>query len=296
MQQACKYLYAPSFFFGFIGLAAWLVSAQQMAPWLLIPLFLAAVSTSFAAEAWLAYDPAWNRACGDSHRDVAHGLVNETLNALGICVVPAIASLMPFAGLWPDRWPFGLQLLMAIVVADIGLTLAHYLSHRVSLLWRLHAVHHSVQRMYGFNGLMKHPLHQAIEAAAGISPLLLVGMPVSVAAVLAFAISIQLLLQHANVDMQLGPLCKVFAWAPLHRFHHMKYGAAGDVNFGLFFNLWDRLLGTNFDARNYSMTSHDLGIGSRPDYPGRYLAQIIEPFKPENTVPSPPAPPELIRH
>ncbi|MGK5048537.1 hypothetical protein ACQ4WP_21975 [Janthinobacterium sp. GB4P2] len=40
----------------------------------------------------------------------------------------------------------------------------------------------------------------------------------------------------------------VFAWAALHRFHHMKYGTAGDVNFSLFFTCRDRLLGTAFDA------------------------------------------------
>ena len=63
-------------------------------------------------------------------------------------------------------------------------------------------------------------------------PLLLLGLPMPVAAVLAFAIAIQLLLQHSNVDMRPGVLGRVMAWAPLHRFHHMRYGTAGDVNFG----------------------------------------------------------------
>ena len=82
-------------------------------------------------------------------------------------------------------------------------------------------------------------------------PLLLLGIPERVMAVLAFAVAVQLLLQHANVDMRMGPLRHVFAWAPLHRFHHMKYGTAGDVNFGLFLTCWDRLLGTCFDAPDY---------------------------------------------
>ena len=63
------------------------------------------------------------------------------------------------------------QLLLALPVADLGITLVHYASHRLPLLWRLHAVHHSVTRMYGFNGLMKHPLHQAAEAVGGVLPL-----------------------------------------------------------------------------------------------------------------------------
>ncbi|MFX5594961.1 sterol desaturase family protein, partial [Acinetobacter baumannii] len=90
-------------------------------------------------------------------------------------------------------------------------------SHRSALLGRLHAVHHSVQRLYGFNGLMKHPLHLGLEALGGTLPLWLRGVPQTVAALLAFAIGIQLLLQHSNVDMRIGGLRHVFAWAPLHR-------------------------------------------------------------------------------
>jgi sterol desaturase/sphingolipid hydroxylase (fatty acid hydroxylase superfamily) len=149
--------------------------------------------------------------------------------------------------------------------------------------------------MYGFNGLMKHPLHQMLEAAAGVVPLLLLGMPVTVAAALAFAIAIQLQLQHSNVDMRLGPLRYVFAWAPLHRFHHIKYGTSGDVNFGLFFNVWDRLLCTDFDDADYPIDSDDLGIGSQPDYPSGYRAQLLEPFRERPKQPVPPTPPGLPR-
>lgn len=290
MRRLGQTLFAPSFFFGFIGLAVWLVAHRHTSLGWLIPLFVVAIGLSRAAEAWLAYDPGWNTDRGDSQRDIAHGFVNESLNALGLCAIPALAALMPFRGLWPGEWHFGLQVLLATVVADIGITLMHWASHKLPVLWHLHAVHHSVQRMYGFNGLMKHPLHQSLEAMAGVAPLLLCGMPAPVAAVLTFAISVELLLQHSNVDMRLGPLRKVFAWAPLHRFHHIKYGTAGDVNFGLFFNLWDYLLGTAFDNPHYAIGSKDLGIGSRPDYPSGYLAQLLEPLRAENTVASPSAP------
>ena len=134
--------------------------------------------------------------------------------------------------------------MVAIIVADAGITIAHYLSHRLHWLWRFHAVHHSVERLYGFNGFMKHPIHQAIETTAGVTPLLLMGMPFEVGALLGFSVAIQLLLQHSNVDMQIGPLKYVFAFAPIHRFHHQRDGRTGNVNFGLFTTIWDRLLGT----------------------------------------------------
>ncbi|MDH4569312.1 sterol desaturase family protein [Pseudomonas sp. BN414] len=287
MRPLFAWLYSPLFLFGFLALALW-TTAQHSPYWLVVFLVLA-IALSFLAEAWLPYEPQWNRPRGDLLRDGLHALFNETLNLLGIAAIPLAAAWIPNAGVWPHHWPLPLQLLLAILIADFGVTLMHYLSHRIEPLWRLHAVHHSVQRMYGFNGLMKHPLHQTVEALAGTAPLLLMGMPLPVAALLAFAIALQLLLQHSNVDMRIGPLRHLFAWAPVHRFHHMKYGRAGDVNFALFFCFWDRLLGTAFHSE-YRMGVDDLGIGSRPDYPCDYLAQMAEPFRAQDHGASPEAP------
>lgn len=273
MKRLVAWLYAPVFLVGFLAWGLW-------KPGWLVVVFATAVAVSFVMEQWLPYQPQWNRSLGDRRRDTLHALVNESLNAMGLLILPGLTALLAFEGIWPRDWPVWAQLLLSIVLADAGITLMHYASHRVAPLWRLHAVHHSVQRLYGFNGLMKHPLHQMLEATAGLLPLVLLGIPVEVAQLLALAIAIQLLLQHSNVDMRLGPLRWVFAWAPVHRFHHMKYGRAGDVNFGLFFNLWDWLLGTAFYREHYHMGLGDLGIGSRPDFPVAYAAQLRDPFMP----------------
>ena len=273
-----RYLYAPAFFFGFIGLALYLVGEGVSLVCLpaLLPL---AILLAFLAERLRPYRTAWNESHGDGVRDLLHALVNETLNVLGIAAIPLVALWLPDFGGWPSDWPLALQLLAALLIADLGITLVHYASHRSPLLWRLHAVHHSVTRMYGFNGLMKHPLHQMLEALGGTLPLLVLGIPVEVAALLAFAVAIQLLLQHSNVDMRIGALRHLFAWAPLHRLHHLKYGTTGDVNFALFFSFWDRLLGTALYLPDYRLAEDDLGIGDRPDYPVGYLAQLAEPFR-----------------
>ncbi|WP_277758941.1 sterol desaturase family protein [Pseudomonas sp. A34-9] len=276
MKRLIAGLYAPLFWGGFIGLGVWLAEASTL--WLL-PLFLAALVVSFMAEWALPYEVHWNRAADDRRRDILHALVNEALSALGLLALPGLVAVLAIDGVWPRGWPLWLQLGLAIVIADAGISLMHYASHRVSWLWRLHAVHHSVERLYGFNGLMKHPLHQLLEASAGLLPLLVLGIPLQVATLLAFAIAIQLLLQHSNVDMRIGFLRRIFAWAPLHRFHHMKYGRAGDVNFGLFFTVWDRLLGTGFYTESYRIGQGDLGIGSRPDFPRDYVAQLLDPFE-----------------
>lgn len=278
MRGLLKLAYAPAMLMGFIGGAIWLVATGRP-HWVLAPLLLVAILLSFLAERAAPYEPDWNRDQGDSGRDVLHALVNEASYGLSLALVPALTLLAPFPGLWPHAWPLWLQVLMAIVVADAGITLAHYLSHKVEWLWRFHAVHHSVQRLYGFNGLMKHPLHQAVETTAGATPLILAGMPLEVGVLLGFAVAIQLLLQHSNVDMRIGPLRHVLALAPVHRFHHQRDGHLGDVNFGLFTTVWDRLLGTAMYDAGRRIGRGEVGIGDRPDYPVGYAAQLVEPFR-----------------
>lgn len=278
VTHSIRYGYVPLLLVGVNGTGIALAGHGASKVWLLA-LLAAAIGASFLAERLLPYAPEWNAPQADRRRDVVHAAVNETLILISLAALPALAAIVTVADVWPTSAPFWLQVLLAVLVADAGITLVHYASHKVGLLWRFHAVHHSVKRFYGFNGLMKHPLHQSVELTAGIAPLLIVGLPVDVAAALALAVAVQLLLQHSNADYRVGPLRYVLALNEGHRFHHLKWGGVGDVNFGLFTLVWDRLLGTyTFDPERRFSTD-DLGMAAKPFYPAGYLAQLAEPFR-----------------
>ncbi|MGF0315646.1 sterol desaturase family protein [Nocardia fluminea] len=272
-----RYGFVPLMLIGINGVGIALTASGANKAWLLA-LLVTAIALSFAAERLLPYHDAWNTPAGDAGRDTTHTFVNETLILASVAAIPALAALIPGDGIWPSNWPFLVQVLIAILVADLGITLTHYASHKIGVLWRFHAVHHSLTRFYGLNGLMKHPLHQTIEMTAGVTPLLLIGIPVPVAAALSLAVAVQLLLQHSNTDYRVGPFKHLLALNEGHRFHHLKWAGIGDVNFGLFTLLWDHLLRTySYDpARRFS--SADLGMAAKPDYPVSYLAQLVEPF------------------
>jgi sterol desaturase/sphingolipid hydroxylase (fatty acid hydroxylase superfamily) len=207
----------------------------------------------------IAYDSSWNHDRSDSTRDRIHVAVNETLILASVAAIPALAAIVPAPGIWPSSWPFVLQVLTAILIADLGITAVHLACHKIDVLWRFHAVHHSITRFYGLNGLMKHPLHQTVEMAAGVAPLILIGLPVNVASVLALAVAIQLLLQHSNADYRIGPAKHVLALNEGHRFHHLKWAGVGDVNFGLFTLIWDHLMRTySYDPTRRSALPHQL--------------------------------------
>ena len=270
--------FVPFVLLGGNALALTLVSMGAHHVWL-AALIVGVIFVSFLVERLIPYNPDWNLSHQDRWRDRVHFVVNEGANFLSILGLPFLAALLPNFGVWPSHWPLWGQLLLAIGIVDFGITMAHFASHRINWLWRFHAVHHSVKRMYGFNGLMKHPLHQLIEGVCGVLPIILLGVQQDVAWLLVVAIALQLLLQHSNADVRVGPFKYVLALAPAHRFHHLNSAREGDVNFGLFTMVWDWLLGTASFDPNRTFTSDDLGIEGEPDYPTDYWSQLIRPFK-----------------
>lgn len=270
--------YAPLLLIGINGAAIHAISTEDR-PWLPALLLVGAVVVSFGAERVVPYNIEWNHSHGDRSRDFVHAIVNEASAWAGLLLLPLVTSFTANAGTWPSSWPFVLQVVLGVVVLDAGVTLAHFASHRWGFLWRFHAVHHSVRRMYGLNGLMKHPIHQTIETMAGTVPLIAIGLPTDVALALVFLVATQLLLQHSNVDYTLGPLRTWIATNEVHRFHHQSDPDRGDVNFGLFSTIWDRLLGTLHYEQRARFETSELGIADRPDYPASYAAQLIEPFR-----------------
>jgi sterol desaturase/sphingolipid hydroxylase (fatty acid hydroxylase superfamily) len=275
-----RYLYVPTLLLGLNGFAVYLIAQGYRYVFVFLLLF-AAIGLSFLMERVLPYEKIWNQAHDDAGKDVAHGIVYAIANLITLCVFILISSiLLPEWRLWPQALPIVVQLLLAILIVDCTMTIIHYWSHRVNWLWRLHAVHHGVHRLYGFNGFIRHPLHQVLDIVVGTLPLVLLGLSVPLAVLLGFAIALQLIVQHANVDYALGPLQKLLAIGPVHRLHHVNWAGEGDVNFGLFFTVWDRLLGTfQLPLRRWPRIG-DIGIQDCPHFPQVYLRQLKLPFDP----------------
>jgi len=286
LRALVRYGYAPIMMLGLTAVAYLIVAELVVArgeTWayvLLIPLRAVAYLIAFGAERIAPFFDDWNdhQEHGDNKTTFFHIVVYEYQSTVGVLLIPVICWLFPFQGLWPTHWPMWGQVLMAFVISDFGFMAMHYLSHRYAPLWRLHAVHHGVGRLYGFNGVLRHPLHQVIDMVIANMPLVIIGMPVPVAAVLAFIISITLIVQHSNVDARLGPLQKHFSIGRIHHLHHVNWGTEGDCNFGLLLTLWDRMFGTFQEAPSRPITPKDMGIDEVPEFPKGYVEQFLFPI------------------
>lgn len=277
VRTAVRYGYAPFMMFGLIGAGYVVVAYDHSYAWLGAILATALVA-AFAAEHVSPWHSEWNEPHGDDTANLFHLVVYEFSNVTGVLLIPFITWLFPFQGLWPAEWPILAQFLLAFVIADASFMGVHYLSHRTPLLWRLHAVHHGPSRLYGFNGIIRHPLHQSIDMIIGTAPLVIMGMPVPVAILLGLAISITLIVQHSNVSYILGPLEKHLAIGKIHHLHHVNWGPEGDCNFGLFFTHWDRLFGTFKPEPPRPIRAGDIGVDELPNFPKSFWEQLILPF------------------
>lgn len=275
-----QYFYVPTMLIGLPATAIAIVAGGHSYLWL-APLLGLALALAFAAEKIAPYFDAWNDHDdhGDTNANIWHTLAYETSTVNGVLLIPVITWLFPFQGIWPTQWPLVAQLIMAFLIADLAFMLIHYFSHRFAPLWRLHAVHHGVGRLYGFNGIVRHPLHQSLDMVLGTAPLVIMGMPVDVAVLLAFLISVTLIVQHSNVEAKLGPFEGHLSIGRLHHLHHVNWGTEGDCNFGLFLTLWDKLLGTFNPNPSRPITERDMGIDEVPNFPRQsFVEQMIFPF------------------
>lgn len=242
-----------------------------------IPVTVAIVlAMTFLAERVAPYATTWNNRGPPSFgADAISAAVSEALTVVGVMAAPLAAGWFSLS-VWPTDAPQMVRLLVAVAVLDAGVTIAHWWSHRRMALWRFHAVHHSADRLYGLNGLMKHPVHLVFETTVGMAPLVVIGIDTATAAALAGLVAVQLVLQHANVDYRVGRLGNWLAWNTGHRLHHIADDVDGNVNFGLFTLVWDRLLGT-YRRPDPSGSVPTVGLAGHVA-PSRYLQQLAMPW------------------
>lgn len=232
-------------------------------------------------ERLLPYEQDWLHDHGDLRADVLHGIANLVLLAGTAYLLHALRGHLPVASLWPRHWPGALQLLLAGVIVDVGLYAMHRLSHRYAWAWRLHATHHSAERLYWLNGERRHPLSALLMAGPGLGAAVALGAPPQVLSAWLALLSVQLAFQHANLDYRVGPLRRWLGVAEVHRWHHKREYEDAQVNFGEFFVVWDRLFGT-FHDRPEPLGADAVGLREEV-MPSGYLAQLAWPFRSTRT-------------
>lgn len=189
----------------------------------------------------------------------------------------ALSGLLqhPPAGLWPHAWPFGVQAVLMILVADGLRYWLHVAAHRYPPLWRLHAVHHSPRNLYWLNVARFHPLEKSLHYLLDSLPFVLLGVHQEVIGLYLVFYALNGFLQHCNIALRLGWLNYLVSGPELHRWHHSRLPTESAVNFGNNLIVWDLLFGTRYLPEQ--RTVHDVGLLNR-SYPESIGQQLKAPF------------------
>jgi sterol desaturase/sphingolipid hydroxylase (fatty acid hydroxylase superfamily) len=176
---------------------------------------------------------------------------------------------------------------LAVVGIDAVDWLTHYGNHRVTALWRLHAVHHSQEELSILTTYRAHPLVHVSFLISAI-PILAVEANAATPTAVFTAYACLGALPHANVRWTYGPVGRLLISPAYHRLHHAATGRL-DINLGTVFPFWDMLARRAvFPARQSLRQIGVTGLagrpvpveqaGARPQFAQTMLSQLAEPF------------------
>ena len=270
---------------GAVGGAAWLMArgtSVGAAVAIAIPCGYAAIAV---LERLLPYREEWLRSHGDIGLDgawfVTNGVAYRLLEPPALAAATVVGgwlSARAGMGLWPAAAPLALQLVLALIVAELFEYWAHRLMHETELLWRFHAIHHSAPRLYWLNAVRFHPIDYLLLGVCKLVPLAVLGAPASVMGLVNVFSAVHGSYKHSNIPVKLGPLNWVFSMAELHRWHHSRDVREANRNYGGNLALWDVVFGTRFLPSDRPPPI-DVGLADRPAFPLGYFAQLTLPFR-----------------
>lgn len=298
VRDRFAWLTFPVLMGGFVALAVWgLERGYDPASWG-AALAVANFFVILGVEQLLPRDPAMNVFRDrQSWNDMGHGLLLATLarplgGALSVGGIAFLATLRGSLSLdapWPAHWPFALQFVAGFAVWSFSDYWIHRSLHNFDRLWWFHAIHHDTPQMHILKSGRLHFGEEVLNAVLKPVPLLLLGAPPDVMALLGMWIVFDGNLVHSNIAQRFPSWAHYFApTVQLHNLHHARDRRHQDSNYSGSTAVWDVLFGTfSHPDRN---PLGPLGLDRSPVPPG-FLAQVAFPFRAQRSAPADGAPP-----
>lgn len=157
---------------------------------------------------------------------------------------------------------YGVPYLLFSIVAliflhDTYFYWTHRLMHHPLLFKSIHLVHHKSTNPSPWAAFSFHPYEAVIEA--GIVPLVILFLPVHTTALVVFFFYSNFLNVLGHLSFELFPkgfienrILRLHNSTTHHNMHHKYF----NCNYGLYFNIWDRIMGTNHE--NYFDTFREV--------------------------------------
>lgn len=149
----------------------------------------------------------------------------------------------------------------------------HRLSHRFSLWYALHAVHHAQRQMTFWSDDRNHIIDEIISFLWFMAVGLLIGIPPLQFPLLILMLRFVESFSHANIRASFGAIGNRLLVSPqFHRTHHaLRAAGQRSCNYSAVFPIWDILFGTADFTRTFASTGDPTAPEAMAS--GGYLAQ-----------------------
>ena len=149
-----------------------------------------------------------------------------------------LRSHMPLAWTEPvHRWPFGIQVLAALLLAETWIYVFHRLSHQWDFLWKFHRLHHTLEDMTWSASSRQHPVDFLLIIVGANIPAMLLGIDLRSIGLFLVLERLYTVFLHSNLPLHWGWFARVVASPRLHRHHHQPHGHRS--NYAGFLSLLD---------------------------------------------------------
>lgn len=177
---------------------------------------------------------------------------------------------------WLNRNTIIVQVILLIFISDFGRYWLHRFFHESPSLWKFHAVHHSVKKLYWWNVGRFHPIDKLTVLCFESLLFLYLGATPYLIALYYIFYSVNGFLQHSNIDIRLGLFNKLISGPEQHRYHHSDIPKEANNNYGNKVSVFDILFGTYYLPDLNGPSQYGL---KQTNYPKSFIGQLLEPFK-----------------
>ncbi|MBT5047708.1 MAG: sterol desaturase family protein [Rhodospirillaceae bacterium] len=202
---------------------------------------------------------------------------------LSVVVVAEVAVNSGYGLLQLTGGPAIVTLLMGILLLDLWKYAEHRVMHGLSLLWRLHMVHHSDIEADFTTTERHHPLEAIIGAVSTLVFVFLIGIPPLAVVIYLLLATVVALFAHANIShSERGErwLRWIIVTPGVHSVHHSAARHETDSNFGMLLTIWDRVFGTYRNSTPAENAARIIGLEYFRDARSARIDQLLYlPFR-----------------
>lgn len=209
-----------------------------------------------------------------SHVLVQFILILVTASTSAVAAAVALPGVKDLVGALPG-WA---QFLLAVFVADLAQATLHRAYHRITVLWRFHAVHHSSRDLDWLAGSRVHFVETVLTRSIVLLPLLVLGFSTQAVNAYVILVGLQAVVAHANIGIRFGWLEYALVLPRYHHWHHARHVEYWDRNYAIHLPLVDMLMGS-FKLPRDGSWPEEYGVLKLETVPRGIVAQHLMPFR-----------------